>query len=192
MASVWVHFSPEFLHGAGFSREQSQHSWPRGKHPVFRGVNRSSLVLELRRSNFLRTPLEQPHFTLRRWRSGEELLWSFRTTLENLLLREIQDWSASGQTTFLKSLIWKRTLNKKYMWSGNALNVRYIQQKHQWASPMSWDCPFKMYFFTILSEKVHIIYIKRDHYIIWMLFCTFLFFDSVHFWIRSYWSNGRL
>jgi hypothetical protein len=56
-----------FLRGARFSGEQK---------PVFCGANCSSMVLELRWSSLTLSP--------RKWRSGKELLWSSRTTLEQI------------------------------------------------------------------------------------------------------------
>jgi hypothetical protein len=72
MASVQVHFSPEFLQRAGsgeqdrFSAEQSAQAW---------FYNSARAVL-----SGLQTPLEQPHFT-----SALMALWSSRTTLEQII-----------------------------------------------------------------------------------------------------------
>jgi hypothetical protein len=102
MISVWVRCSPGFLRGEGFSGEQSHHNWPVTKwgKMVFRGANCASMVLELRWNSLT--------LSQRKWCSGEELLQSSRTTLEQFalrktwLLREIQGWSAHGGTPFLK------------------------------------------------------------------------------------------
>jgi hypothetical protein len=84
-------------------------------------VGKPVFSLEMHISAEKRTPLElsSPDSELqwscltvppRKWRSGEELLRSSRTTLEQfalrkiLLLREIQGWSAPGRIPFKKKV----------------------------------------------------------------------------------------
>jgi hypothetical protein len=92
MAFVWVDFSPGFLSGAGFSTEQSHHSSPHGKKPVFSQKMCISSGKELRRGGMLsvrKTLLKQPHFTFEEKGAPER---SFSRILEpcwsNLLRRK--------------------------------------------------------------------------------------------------------
>jgi hypothetical protein len=88
IAPIRVRFSPGFLQEQDFPGSNLIRADHVGKKTVFRGANCSSVALEVLRSTppWTANPLEQP---LRKIRPGEELLRSFRSTLEQIPPREI-------------------------------------------------------------------------------------------------------
>jgi hypothetical protein len=88
MVPIRVRFSPGFLLEQDFPGSNLIRADHVGKKPVFHGENCSSVPLVVRRSTSLRTanPLKQPP---RKIRPREELLWSSRSTLEQIPPREI-------------------------------------------------------------------------------------------------------
>jgi hypothetical protein len=88
MALICVRFSPGFLQEQDFPGSNLIRADHVGEKTVFRGANCSSVALEVRRNTPLRTAnlLEQPPWKIR---PGEELLWSSRSTLEQIPPQEI-------------------------------------------------------------------------------------------------------